>query len=86
MGLYEYSNLILTDRLQLVWEQGTFLANIKTYTHGLNLYALFDFYVEVTVTYKSNETVITDATAFQKGYRLTKYLEQIDLSEWIENR
>jgi hypothetical protein len=86
MGLYEYGILSLPERLQLVWHRGTFLANVKTSQQGHNLYALYNFFVEVELTYKETQTVITDAVPFVTGERLNKYLGTIDLTEWIDNR
>ena len=82
-GLYEYAGLSLTDRLQLVWERGVFLHNVAWYSHGYNLYQLFDFYVEVVIEYTDTTNVITDAVPFLRGDRLNKYLDCIDLDKLV---
>ena len=82
LGLYEYTVLSLTDRLQLLWEHGLFLHNVAWQSHGYNLYKLFDFYVEVIIEYNTDNNVITDAVGFMHGHRLDKYLVSIDLAEF----
>lgn len=84
LTLYEYSQLTLTDRLQLLWEHGTFLHNVAAYSHGFKLYSIFGFYVEVVVSY--GEVVkITDAVPLVRGHRLNKYLACIDLNDLTDN-
>jgi hypothetical protein len=83
--LYEYSQLDLTDRCQLLWEQGTLLHNVATFTHGFNLYCLYGYYVEVVVKYEAEAVTITDAVPFVRGYRLSKYLASIDLVDMLND-
>ena len=81
MTVLEFESLELTDRLELVVEQGTPIAQIKKPRKGQLLYSLYSFYVELEMTYKAGCTDVHEAHAYYASPRLNKFLDLIDLSE-----
>ncbi len=81
MTVLEYESLELTDRLELVVEQGTPIAQIKKPRKGHLLYSLYSFYVELEMIYKAGSTDVYEAHAFYASPKLNKFLDLIDLSE-----
>lgn len=81
MTVLEFEALELTERLEIVVEQGTPLAQIKKPRKGHLLYSLYGFYVELEMTYKAGFTDVHEAYAYYASPKLNKFLELIDLSE-----
>jgi hypothetical protein len=77
LGLYEYNVLPDVKKTQLLWDNGVFLMNREDDNQLVNLYALFDFYVEVYYMQKSNE--IKRIKTFKSINPLQPYLDRINL-------
>lgn len=77
MQIYEFLALNINDKADLVWQNGKFIDKYADLTYSVNLYFLFNFFVEVSYSVKENK--ITDITPFKKGFRLDKYLENIKI-------
>lgn len=75
MLLYEYIQLSVNERADVLWDNGWALDHMKHEGKQHSLYSLFDFYVEVTFTGKGVE----DVMPFRQGVRLDKYLDRIKL-------
>lgn len=71
MELYEFNKLDLTQRSNILWNEGVFI----THSDGCALYILFKFYAEVII----HNDAIVDIKTFIKGNRLNKYLDKMDL-------
>jgi len=54
MGLYDYMVLNETEQWNVLWKKGTYLTDHAEPTKKCNLYALFDFFVEVRLDPKTN--------------------------------
>jgi len=81
MTLYEFNTLSDDEKLEAVYETGSFVADI---VHGLAknlLYQLSEFYVEVL--YDGKDNLVKGIRSFKQGVYLKPYLEQIDISELI---
>lgn len=75
MGLYEYMMLSETEQWNDLWDNGTYLTNHKY----CNLYALYDFFVEVEYDPTSNK--ILGKGHFKTGETLDRYSGSIDISK-----
>ncbi len=77
LGIYEY--IILTDaqRADILWTDGDFITNVVEKERAYALYALYGFYVEVTLI----DNQISEVTPFKIGDRLDKYLSFISFKE-----
>jgi hypothetical protein len=51
----EFSNSSLDEKIDTLYEQGTFITSIRYYRYKVNLYLLNNFYVEVFVNHKRAE-------------------------------
>lgn len=78
MGLYEFNQLDLDAKATTLWEHGQFLMLRIEGEFAINLYSLYDFYVEVW--YQKNENRIERFRTFQSINALWPYLDQIDLN------
>jgi len=76
---YDFTAWPKTRQIAAVWNHGDFLTSSNDRHTSYALYAVYGFYVELTMT--ENGESILDVTAFRTGHWLDKYLEQIDLSE-----
>jgi len=77
LGLCEYNVLSDVKKTQLLWDHGVFLMNREDDNQLVNLYALFDFYVEVYYMQQSNE--IKRIKTFKSINPLQPYLDRINL-------
>ena len=48
----EFEELTLTDKINLLYEKGTFVMSIRYYNYKVNLYLLGNYYLEVFVNHK----------------------------------
>ena len=48
----EFDELTLSDKISLLYEQGTFVMAIRYYGYKVNLYLLGNYYLEVFVNHK----------------------------------
>jgi hypothetical protein len=79
MKLDEFIRLSLGDKADLLWRDGIYLENHCEKNQTVNLYFIFQFYVEVIVSH--NTYRIREIKAFQHGELLDKYLQKISLNE-----
>ena len=77
LSLYEYISLNQTERANVLWKDGEFIANVKVGSESFALYYIYRYYVEVTL----RDDVIKDITPFRQGHRLEKYLSQINIAD-----
>lgn len=78
MGLYEYNQLSLDEKADVLWQHGKYLLNRKEGTNGYNLYSLFDFYVEVHADNATNK--IENIITFKTQRLLEPYLTNIKIN------
>ena len=81
MTLLEFESMEFTERLEHVIENGVPIAQVKTIRKGHLLYALYNFYVELDMTYGRGKTDVKEVHAFRISPKLNKYLKEIDLSD-----
>lgn len=81
MTLMEFESLELSVQLQLLVDEGVPIGQIRAPRSGHLLYALYNFYVELDMSYKKDSSDVTGIEAFRLSPRLNKYLNQIDLTE-----
>jgi hypothetical protein len=74
----EYKKLTLEDKIDLLYEQGTFIMAIRYYSYKINLYLIGNFYVEVFVRHKN--TIIEKIIPLDMNHtRMKFYSDQIML-------
>jgi hypothetical protein len=78
MELYKFIKLNIDERAETLWNNGTFILNLKEDNYSYNLYSFFGYYIEVKLSNYGNE--IVDIKPFRKGECLNKYLDFIDIS------
>jgi hypothetical protein len=79
MSIYDFIKLSLEERAELVLERGVFLDSFASGVNATSLYLLDGFFVEAEICVK--EARITDFIPFKQGYRLEKYVEDVDLTQ-----
>ena len=79
MKFDEFMQLSLGNKADILWREGIYLENHCEKNQTVNLYFIFQFYVEVIVSLTTYR--IRDMKAFKNGSRLDKYLNKISLSE-----
>ena len=75
--LYEFNVLPENDKADVVWEHGKFLSNRNIEGHGINLYSLNDYYVEIWYDQGTNKTI--KIRSFKSTNPLDPYLEEITM-------
>lgn len=78
IGIYQYNMLKPDDQALTLWESGVFIMNRKEDKYQINLYSLFDFYVEVW--YDSMMNSIKKFRTFKAVDVLEPYLDRINLN------
>jgi hypothetical protein len=78
LGLYEYNALPEASKAHLLWLEGTYLMHRFEDNYKINLYSLFDFYVEAW--YSPNKNEIEKFRTFKSLNALTPYTDQITLN------
>jgi hypothetical protein len=74
----EYKKLTLEDKIDLLYEHGTFIMAIRYYSYKINLYLIGNFYVEVFVQHK--HTIIEKIVPLDMNHtRMKFYSDQIML-------
>lgn len=76
--MYRFLILDLNERANLLRKKGVFLMLANSTAFSFSLYCIQDFYVEVVRNTAENK--ITQIEAFTSGWRLEKYLDEIDIS------
>jgi len=79
MSIYDFIKLSLEERAELVLEREVYLESFTSGDNATSLYLLDGFFVEAEICVK--ETRITDFTPFKQGYRLEKYVQDVDLTQ-----
>ena len=76
----EFEELTLEDKINLLYEKGTFVMAIRYYGYKVNLYLLGNYYLEVFVNHKfsSIEKIVPLDTMHS---RMKFYSDQISLKE-----
>ena len=74
----EFNQLSLERKINLLYENGTFVMAIRYYTYKVNLYLLGNFYLEVFVNHK--QACIEKIVPLDTGHsRMKFYSDQIKL-------
>ena len=74
----EYRKLSLNEKINLLYEQGTFIMAIRYYSYKVNLYLLGSYYLEVFVNHK--QATIEKIALLDRGHsRMKFYSDQIKL-------
>ena len=81
MEIEEYSKLGLGEKADILWKKGLFLENYCDKHVTINLYFIFNFFVEVVVVH--NTFRIKEIVPFNCGPRLEKYLATVSLSQLL---
>ena len=76
--MFDFLILDLDERHALLKKKGTFLIKARSDIFSFSLYSYKDFYVEVVTNISENR--ITQIEAFISGWRLEKYLNEIEIS------
>ena len=71
MTLYEFNLLDINNKMEAVYQYGTFLDNYVTKDIRINCYEKEKFFVEVV--YNAEHNVITEVRSFKYGHSLDKY-------------
>lgn len=79
MGLYEYMMLNETEQWNTLWDKCTFLMHYKAIDSKYNLYALYDFFVEVELHPTTDK--ILGKKHFKEGHILDKYSGSIGINK-----
>ena len=83
MGIYEFNVLTIDEQQAILWNEATFLTNLKQEKFGLSLYRLFDFYAEVHLNNRTNK--IEKVRTFKSLKALEPYLDNIDLEQLYDS-
>ncbi|MFS4469135.1 hypothetical protein [Maribacter sp. 2210JD10-5] len=78
MGLYDYMILEDTEQWNVLWNKGDYITHRLDDKYKCNLYALFDFFVEVRLDPITDK--ILDKAHFKTGIILDKYAGDIDIN------
>ena len=78
MGLYEYMMLTDEEQWNNLWKNGTFLTHHIEPKQKFSLYALYDFFVEVELDFRTDK--IIGKGHFKSGETLDKYAGNIDIN------
>ena len=74
----DYRKLPLQEKIDVLYEEGTFVMAIRYYSYKVNLYLLGNFYLEVFINHKN--TIIERITLLDtKHSRMKFYSDQIKL-------
>lgn len=81
---FDYKKLPLSEKINLLYKEGTFVMSIRYYRYKINLYLLDDFYLEVFVNHKTSG--IEKITLLDPAHsRMKFYSDQIKLPVEIKN-
>jgi hypothetical protein len=76
--IYDFLILDLTERADLLQKEGVFLMKSRLDDFSFSLYSFKNIYVEIVINDSENQ--ITQVVPFKSGWRLDKYLREIDIS------
>lgn len=76
----DFMALSLRDKIQCLYQEGTFIVAIRYYSYKVNLYLLKDFYVEVFYNHKLDK--IEKVELLETSHTRVKfYADQISLPQ-----
>jgi hypothetical protein len=79
MSREEFSSLPIHQKIKTLFIEGTFVVGIRYYRHKINLYLLYDEYVEVFYNHKLD--IIDRIEYLQRDHsRMKFYLDQIKIA------
>jgi hypothetical protein len=81
IGFYDFLILPKTQQLAYVWRYGNRLESIRTPTTAYSRYSVNGFYFEIVM--RADDNAILNVCTFNSGYRLEKYLNEIDLAALV---
>lgn len=79
MSKEDFNKLPLNRKIQILYTEGTFVVGIRYYTHKVNLYLLYDEYIEVFYNHKLDKIDNIDFLN-REHTRMKFYLDQIQFS------
>ena len=82
VSLVQFTLMNLDARAQCVWEDGTYLLCMEGKRAGRSLYALGNFWVELT--YDHHENQLVDVFPFRRQVLLDEWLERIELEKLLQ--
>ena len=74
----KFFSLELSDRIQTLYKEGTFVVSIRYYRYKINLYLLSNFYIEVFYNHKLDKIERIELLK-RKNKRMKFYTDQISL-------
>jgi hypothetical protein len=81
MTQLQFKELELSERMEVINQNGLFASQRSYYNHDINLYTLFGFFVEVW--YANFENRISKIQIVQRPLVDKFYLEKIDISSLL---
>ena len=78
MPSYEFTTLSLKDKVQLLYQEGSFVVSISYYGYKINLYLLDNYYVEVFYNHKLDKIEKIELLDTSHS-RMKFYTDQISL-------
>lgn len=78
MPSYEFTALSLKDKVQLLYQEGSFVVSIRYYGYKINLYLLDNYYVEVFYNHKLDKIEKIELLDTSHS-RMKFYTDQISL-------
>ncbi len=82
ISLVQFTLMNRQARAQCVWEEGAYLLCMEGKRAGRSLYALGDFWVELTYDYVHNQ--VLDVFPFRRQVLLDEWLERIHLEKLLQ--
>lgn len=82
VSLVQFTLMSREARAQCVWEDGTYLMCMEGKQAGRSLYALGDFWVELSYDHIHNH--VLDVFAFRRLHLLDEWLERIQLEKLLQ--
>ncbi|MEM8966772.1 MAG: hypothetical protein AAGE93_10165 [Bacteroidota bacterium] len=84
MSTSEFTLLPLQEKIDLLYQEGTFIVAIRYYGYKINLYLIHGFYVEVFYNHKLDQIEQIDLLP-NSHTRLKFYSDQISLPQDLLN-
>ena len=78
MSSYEFTALPLKDKVQLLYQEGSFVVSIRYYSYKINLYLLDNYFVEVFYNHKLDKIEKIELLDTSHS-RMKFYMDQIAL-------
>ncbi|MBU2916073.1 MULTISPECIES: hypothetical protein [Reichenbachiella] len=82
MALVKFMNLSLEDKIQHLYENASFVTDIRYYQYKINLFLLEGVYYEVFVFHKDVQIKKITPLNYQSS-TIGFYLDQIKLPQWV---